>query len=147
MANSRSKPKASKVRFEETKDKNDGSSSVKITFSFKSFLGQDSKGNGQDLEKWQEDKILSNLLDKLKHLSNLTRQKAHAENSLVIYGKFPENSDFACPQHLSEIQDWGTIRKLGCGGKVRVAGYYSENSVFNIVFLDKEHRFFPTDIN
>ena len=62
MANSRSKPKASKVRFEETKDKNDGSSSVKITFSFESFLGQDSKGNGQDLEKWQEDKILSNLL-------------------------------------------------------------------------------------
>lgn len=45
MANSRSKPKASKVRFEETKDKNDGSSSVKITFSFESFLGQDSKGN------------------------------------------------------------------------------------------------------
>ncbi len=48
----------------------------KITFSFKDFISDQPKGNIQSFESWQEDKILSKLLDKLKHLSQLTIHEA-----------------------------------------------------------------------
>ena len=62
-----------------------------------------------------------------------------------MFGDFPPNSKFKCPQNLKSIDSWGTIRQMGNGGKTRIAGFYDKNYVFRVVFLDKKHEFWPTD--
>ncbi|HHP0406102.1 hypothetical protein ACSS1H_00610 [Acinetobacter baumannii] len=145
MAKSRSQSKAAHSRNEEHLDKNDNNLKTKITFGFDFFLGTDLKGNGQDWDDWMKDDLIIPMLKKLAHLSTLTPAEAKKEESLKIYGAFPCCSEFKCPPHLSHIDSWGTIRKMGSGWKRRIAGFYDKDYVFRLVFLDKEHKFWPTD--
>lgn len=145
MAKLRNRGKASNDRFEEQREKNDSNLQTKITLGFDFFLGQDTKGTGQTWEDWHTSGLIVSMLHKLKHLCTLTPAQAKKEGSLKIYGAFPPCSKFKCPSHLKEIDSWGTIRQMGNGGKTRIAGFYDKNYVFRMVFLDKNHEFWPTD--
>jgi hypothetical protein len=108
-----------------------------IVFSLKDF---DIK-QGQDFEDWEEKKILSNLLTRLREISAYTIEEALGKQIIKAYDSFPINSDFYHPKHIPEGVKWCTIRVKG---KERIAGYI-EDSVFYIVFLDKDHCFWISE--
>ncbi|PKL41680.1 MAG: hypothetical protein CVV42_21180 [Candidatus Riflebacteria bacterium HGW-Riflebacteria-2] len=105
-----------------------------IIFSFENF----DRAQSQTFEQWQQEGILADFMSKLHEFSNLTRQELIQNGSLVIYGDFPNNSDFYPPRHINPSVKWGRLR---LSGRRRVAGYI-ENETFYIVFLDKDHKFY-----
>ena len=144
---SRDRSKSKKDRNDETRDKKDNLVTSKITFSFANFLGKDSKGIGQTWEEWGEKdpERLVKLLNKLKYLGGLNSTQAKEEKSLTVYEALPKDSNFTCPDELKEKSNWGVIRNLGLGWKLRVPGYYDGQGIFHIVFLDDEHQFWPSE--
>jgi hypothetical protein len=139
--------RAKRGRNDETREKKDELSTSKITFSFANFLGSDTKGTGQSWEDWndKDPQRIVDLLNKLKYLGTINSTQAKEEKSLAVYGPFPKDSKFVCPENLKEKNNWGVIRKLGSGWKLRVPGYYEGQGVFHIVFLDDEHEFWPSE--
>ena len=113
----------------------------KLSLNFKDFdLNQCPPG--QTFSQWQEDGRLSELMEKFVSICAYNRIEAEQRKLLKIYGKFPSNSDFSIPSYLVGDVEWGTIQRIG-GQKPRLAGYIIE-SIFYPVFLDKDHRFFPS---
>lgn len=141
----RSSGKANVDRGDETLDKKDNLSTSKITFSFVNFLGKDTKEAGQTWDEWHEKnpKMIVDLLKKFKHLGTLNTNQAKEEKSLSVYGPFPPDSKFKCPEHLKHVSTWGVIRRFS--GLSRVPGFYDGQGVFNIVFLDQNHEFWPSE--
>ena len=114
----------------------------KMVFSFKDF---DIKQipPGQSFDEWQEDKLLSYMIQKFGHICNLNIVEAQQQRVLKIYDEFPENSDFKHPQHISDEVKWAVIMDIK-GQKGRVGGHIIDNT-FYVVFLDKEHKFYITE--
>ena len=73
-------------------------------------------------------------------------QQALAQQLIKQYTKvgFPENSEFIEPRHVTPTY-WAVIH-ITQNSKEVVVGYLDENNVFYVIFLDKEHKFWPTDI-
>ena len=97
---------------------------------------------GQKLSQWEEAGMLSKLMDKFISICSYNRIEAVQLKLLKIYGSFPANGDFKLPLHVQGEVDWGTIQRIG-GQKPRLAGYIIGN-VFYPVFLDRDHKFFPS---
>ncbi|NOX88348.1 MAG: hypothetical protein GXO77_04920 [Calditrichaeota bacterium] len=104
-----------------------------VVFSLKDF----DINQGQTFEKWEQERILANLLTRLRQLSMFSVEEAIQRQIIKPYDAFPQNSEFCHPKHIPEGVRWATIR---IKGKERIAGYIDEN-VFYIVFLDKDHKF------
>jgi hypothetical protein len=107
-----------------------------LVFSFKDF----DHTQGQTFQEWEESKLLSPLLEKLKEFSckSITEaQKAH----FTIYNIFPRKSNFKHPKHITEDAIWASLH---IQGKECIAGHII-NNVFYIVFFDREHRFWITE--
>lgn len=117
----------------------------KIIFSFKDF---DIKQipPGQSYNDWQEEKLLAYMTEKFGEICKYNIVEAQQQKMITIYGRFPNNSEFQYPQTV--IQDekikWAVITDIK-GQKPRVAGHIIDN-VFHVVFLDKEHKFFPSKL-
>jgi hypothetical protein len=109
-----------------------------ITFTFKDF--DKFLEPGQTFKQWKDANLILNLFDILVEYSDRTIPEAK-KGKLTTYGKWPPDSQFPCPTHLDKTLDWGTIR---IQGKERIAGYRTD-SVFHIVFLDKDHLFWPSE--
>ena len=107
-----------------------------VVFSLKDF----DINQGQKFEKWEEEKILSKLLTRLREISAYSMEEALGKQIIKIYDNFPDNSDFNHPKHIPEGVKWSAIR---IKGKERIVGYLEEN-IFHVVFLDKDHRFWIT---
>jgi hypothetical protein len=114
----------------------------KIVFSFKYYLPNTLKKNRQSFQTWEKNKFLSKLSDTFKSLSELTMTEAKQNKMITEYGSFPSNSKFTCPKSLRDSERWGVIKNIY--GKARVAGIISDN-IFYIVFLDKDHDFWPVE--
>jgi len=114
----------------------------KILFSFKYYLPNTLKKNKQAFKTWERDKLLSKLSDTFKSLSELTMPEAKQNGMITEYGDFPPDSKFKCPKALLHSNRWGVIKNIS--GKARVAGIISDN-IFYIVFLDKDHDFWPVE--
>ena len=114
----------------------------KMVFSFKDFDVRQIPP-GQSFDEWQEDKLLSYMVQKFGHICNLNIIEAQQQKVLKIYGEFPEKSDFKRPQHISDDVKWAVIMDIK-GQKGRVGGHVIDNT-FYVVFLDKEHRFYITE--
>lgn len=97
---------------------------------------------GQNYSDWEDLKLLSSLMKKFESICQTTRMEAVAQKYIKVYGKFPSNSHFKCPDHIRGDVEWATIQRVG-GQKIRVAGYLIKN-VFYPVFLDKDHLFYPS---
>lgn len=108
-----------------------------VVFSLKDF----DINQGQKFEEWETEKILSNMLTRLREISVYTIEEAIAKQIIKIYDCFPDQSDFNHPRHISAGVKWASIR---IKGKERIIGYVEDN-IFFIVFLDKDHRFWITE--
>lgn len=114
-----------------------------ITLSF--CFSKLDKTQGQTISEWEQLGLLSTFIARTQQISNLEYQQALAQQLIKQYTKvgFPDNSEFIEPKHVTPSY-WAVIH-ITPNSKEVVVGYL-ENNVFYIVFLDKEHKFWPTDI-
>jgi hypothetical protein len=108
-----------------------------LLFSFKDF----DHTQGQTFQEWHRSEILHILLERIREFCRFSRIEAEQNRSLKVYGDFPRNSDFRHPPHIAEDAEWASLH---IQGKERIAGHVIDN-IFYVVFLDKEHRFWPTE--
>jgi hypothetical protein len=112
-----------------------------LLFSLKDF----DITQGQSLESWEKEGLLSRSLELIKAHSDKTIPEAE-KNMLKIYnelnGRMPLKSGFKYPNTVKiEPPVWASLR---FGGKERIIGHIVDN-IFYIVFLDKEHHFWPAE--
>jgi hypothetical protein len=117
----------------------------KIVFSFKDFDVRQIPP-GQSYVDWQKEKLLAYMIEKFGEICKYNILEAQQKEMITIYGKFPENSDFHYPRTVAQDKSikWVVITNIK-GQKARIAGHIIEN-VFYVVFLDKEHRFYPSEL-
>jgi hypothetical protein len=108
-----------------------------ITFSFKDV----DHTQGQTFSEWQELGLLDIMLDRFKEYSKKTIPAAQG-SVFHIYGEFPPQSGFKHPAYIGESVKWAAMH---IKGKERVVGYMDRN-IFNVVFLDKDHEFWPSKL-
>lgn len=100
---------------------------------------------GQTIDEWEKENLLSKLSKRLQQIGQYESSHALAQQLIKQYTKvgFPENSKFNKPNHVNPAY-WAVIHITPTSKEV-VAGYIEDN-IFYIVFLDKDHHFWPTDI-
>ena len=118
-----------------------GSKNQTISFCFSKI----DKTQGETIEDWEKLGLLSMFIARTQQISNIDYQQVLAEQLIKQYTKvgFPDKSEFKEPKHVTPNY-WAVIH-ITQNSKAVVVGYL-ENYVFYIVFLDKEHKFWPTDI-
>ena len=118
-----------------------GQTQISICFSWAKL----DNTQGQTIDDWEREELLSKLSTRLQQICQYKSTHALAQQLIKQYTKigFPENSKFKEPNHVKPNY-WAVIH-LTQKSKEVVAGYIEDN-VFYIVFLDKEHHFWPTDI-
>jgi hypothetical protein len=101
---------------------------------------------GQSIAEWEKLGILSVFCKRLQQIGQFSSAEALAKQYIKQYTKIglPEKSNFKEPKHISPPSYWAVIH-ITTNSKEVVAGFI-ENNIFYIVFLDKEHDFWPTDI-
>lgn len=112
-----------------------------LVISFKYF----DRNQGQSFKDWEEENILASTLETLSSLCNDTLQKQCCTDSFKPYKNFPprHKTNFSFPDHVPPDAQWASLH---INGKQCVAGHIFRNT-FYIVFLDKDHRFFISDIS
>lgn len=115
-----------------------------MTFSLKFLDESQPKHNPQNIQSWAEGGLLPSLVNRLKDISNLTRDEATNQQQLKTV-KFPpdDKTKFVCPKNVNINVCWAELENLG--GKPRAIGYIQENT-FYIVFLDKDHEFWESKL-
>jgi hypothetical protein len=95
----------------------------------------------QSFEEWETEKLLSKMLKKIQAYSG-THYLQCFNPKFKAYKQFPPNSEFKHPRHVPPDADWHVmhIEGLPC-----IAGHMVKN-IFYLVFLDRYHKFWPTDI-
>ncbi|WP_308005326.1 hypothetical protein [uncultured Chryseobacterium sp.] len=111
----------------------------KLHFSLEFLI--DNTGEGQTFAEWQELGHIAEMLEMMRHLSKFTCEEALQDGSIKQYKKWPINSKFKEPKYLPN-KNWGSMH-ITKKSKEVVAGFLEDN-VFHIVFLDKDHLFYPT---
>ncbi|WP_295651517.1 hypothetical protein [uncultured Mucilaginibacter sp.] len=111
----------------------------KITFSLIQLIVNT---EGQTLQEWEELGLLSDMNERLQFVGQFSCQEAIQKQYLKPYTKvsFPPDSEFTQPKHISSV-DW-TVMHITSKSKEVVVGYI-EDDTFYIVFLDKDHKFWP----
>jgi hypothetical protein len=107
-----------------------------MVFSFKDF----DITQGQTFEDWENEKLLHLMLERLKEYSKRTIPEAE-KGDLHPYKEYPPDSHFKCPLYIDKNSKWASFH---IRGKECVAGYKIDN-IFHVVFLDKEHKFWPSE--
>ncbi len=98
---------------------------------------------GEHFENWEENQILAKALNRIHGFCRMTLKQAINEKLIKIYGKgMPKNSKYCHPNHVHDDVQWASIR---IQGKERIIGYVEHNFIFQIVFMDKEHLFYPSE--
>ena len=113
----------------------------RISFSFQ-YLD---KNQGQTLEEWEAEGLLADLIIRTQQISQHTVEESLRLQYIKQYTKvaFPPTSKFKEPKHITP-DNWAVIH-IKPKSKEVVAGFL-ENDVFYIVFLDKEHNFWDTNL-
>ncbi len=113
-----------------------------MLFSFKDFQFNSQIPPGQSYKQWEKSELLAYMLEKFGNICNVNRIEAEQQKFLKVYGAFPLNSEYRNPFPDDVELQWGVIMRIG-GQKGRAAGYVVAN-VFYVVFLDSDHRFYPS---
>ena len=109
-----------------------------LVFSLRDF----DRSQGENFEKWEEAKILAKALNRIHGFCRMTLQEAKNTSLIKVYGKgMPINSKFKHPNYISEDVEWASVR---IQGKERIIGYIEQGFIFQVVFLDMEHLFYPS---
>ena len=94
---------------------------------------------GQSLKEWEAEGLLADLMLKIQQISQHTVEESLRCQFIKQY----PTSKFKEPKHVTP-DNWAVIH-IKPESKEVVAGFL-ENDVFYIVFLDKEHDFWDTDL-
>lgn len=119
-------------------------------FNFKYFRTEKSS---QSFSDWQDEKILADLMEKLKSFSQCSLKELKQRQTLKVYGKFPrsDKTEFDPPLDLPEDGiKWASLRLTS---RERLIGFLVSDSIekieccnlkntFYVVFLDKNHLFY-----
>lgn len=118
-----------------------GAKKRSVSFSFQ-YLD---KNQGQTLEEWEKEKLLASFMQRTIQISQYSVEECLNLNYIKQYPKvpFPPTSKFKEPKHVTPDK-WAVIH-IKPKSKEVVAGFL-ENDVFYIVFLDKDHEFWVTDL-
>lgn len=122
-------------------DTREGKKEPLIVLSFKDF----DRNQGQSFKDWEQEKLLSLAVEKLREVCQFTVRQATAQQIIKAYTKnvFPPNSTFSHPKHVPPDVTWCSMH---IQGKECVIGYFEDN-IFQVVFLDKNHHFWITEKN
>jgi hypothetical protein len=115
---------------------------LRVSFKDVDITQGQGRQEGQTFEEWQEQGLLADFAEYLRNLCAKTRTEAEQQGLFTSYGGFPEHSEFTKPKHIATEVEWAVLKHIG-GQKARVAGHVI-GSTFYIVFLDKDHQFYPT---
>ena len=138
----RDRPLKSPQRNVDTKAQKSTAKDNFYSISFKYFKDTDIDP-AQSINTWKaEDRILDMLLA-LKDISSNNATIVQTSR-LTLYGEYPskDKNEFPLPADLPSEIKWGTIQYIG-GQKARIAGFLKD-SIFYLVYLDKNHRFWIT---
>lgn len=107
-----------------------------FTINFKEIQND----NGQHHAEWEEQKLLSEMLNKLKHYCSKTRNKVY-DTDFKTYDNWPPSgkTKFKAPKRFPDYEG-KTWASMHVRGKPCVIGYMIEN-VFYITWFDQEHHF------
>jgi hypothetical protein len=110
-----------------------------ITFSLTKHI----PNQGQTIEEWHTAGLLVLLFNRLKSVGHFTPVEVRQKKIIKEYTKvdFPPNSQFKKPTHIVDVT-WAVMH-ITQNSKEVVVGYIEED-VFYIVFLDKDHLFWPS---
>ncbi len=111
----------------------------RITFCLSKHI----KGEGQSIDEWSNLDLLAKLLRKMQQCGQHSVHEIRQKKWIKEYSKvsFPPNSKFTHPKHISEVT-WAVMH-ITDNSKEVVVGFV-EDDVFYLVFLDKDHEFWPT---
>ncbi|SHK82957.1 hypothetical protein SAMN05444266_101285 [Chitinophaga jiangningensis] len=111
----------------------------KITFSLTRHIAGPP---GQSFKEWDDEGLMAVLATMMQYAGQFTTQEVIQEGCIKLYNKFgyPPHSEFPKPKHIS-VETWAVMH-ITANSKEVVAGYIEDN-VFYIVFLDKNHVFWP----
>lgn len=138
----RDRPLKSPQRNVDTKAQKSTAKDNFYSISFKYFKDTDIDP-AQSINTWKaEDRILDMLLA-LKDISSNNATIVQTSR-LTLYGEYPskDKNEFPLPPDLPSEIKWGTIQNIG-GQKARIAGFLKD-SIFYLVYLDINHRFWIT---
>ena len=118
-----------------------GAKKRSISFSFQ-YLDTT---QGQTLKEWEAEGLLADFIVRTQQISQYTVEESLRLQYIKQYTKvaFPPTSKFKEPKHITP-DNWAVIH-IKPKSKEVVAGFL-ENDVFYIVFLDKEHDFWDTNL-
>lgn len=108
-----------------------------ITFSFSRHI----KGNGETYEEWSTLGLLGPLCRRMQMLGQHSVFVVKQKQWIKDYNSFPPHSEFDEPTHISNVT-WSVMHITDTSKEVVVG--FIEDDVFYIVFLDKDHKFWPT---
>lgn len=99
---------------------------------------------GQTFQQWETEGILADALETLSHYCKDTLQRQCSTDSFKHYKGFPPNdkTDYHQPSHVPQDADWASMH---INGKQCLVGHIFKNT-FYVVFLDKDHRFWISDL-
>lgn len=100
------------------------------------------RSQGQTIQKWEEENLLAKAMERFQGLNGMSARDALTTEYLKVYGPgIPSGSRFSHPKHLDEDVHWSSIR---IQGRERIIGFLEEDFIFNIVFFDMKHEFYPS---
>ncbi len=110
-----------------------------ITFSFSKHI----KAEGQTIKEWEDLKLLGLLLERIKNLGQYSALQVRQKKWIKEYHKvnFPLGSGFTEPKHIFDVT-WAVMHVTPKSKEVVIG--YIKDEVFYIVFLDKDHLFWPS---
>lgn len=113
----------------------------RLTFSFTKL----DKTQGQTIKEWEDLGLLAVLITRTQSVGQMSTRVAYANQSIKQYSKvdFPPNSEFKKPNHIPDVTY--TSMHITPNSKEVIVGYV-ESDVFYIVFLDKDHQFWPSTL-
>lgn len=99
------------------------------------------RNQGQKFEDWQRQEVLAKALNRFRDHSGVPVDQCF-NDKFKRYKQFPSHSEFEHPTQVPQDADWASMH---VDGKTCVIGHMLRN-VFYVVFLDMDHKFYPTDI-
>lgn len=136
-------------------DSHEDTLTERCKFNFSYFDVQDAS---QSFEDWTQEQLIS-LLNKLREYSKDPLKYWIHQKKLDTYKTFPSKSKFAPPKHVPHQAIWARFRLEKA---IRLVGFilpdeydgklhggtkrFFDCNVFYVVFLDRDHQFYPMDI-
>lgn len=125
-------------------------------FNFSYYVEQE---HSQSYENWHADNLLTTLLEKITEFSKKPLSYWKQQGTFNIYTAFPHNSLLTQPKSVPHQAIWAafrlqkSVRLIGFIIPAEYDGKPHQNAkgrfdcnVFYVVFLDKDHKFYPMDI-